>query len=283
MARPLKDGLDYFPLDSNFFGNDKVKMIKVRFGADGITIFLYLLCSIYKNGYYIKADEDYIYTMSFDLGMSTEKVMQVLTFLLKRSLFDDTLFKSDTILTSTGIQKRFQIAMAERARKRRKPIEVNGGFWLLKESETEPFIKVTHFYDYDRKKVSYSRKNDRFSAEESLKKSKVNNNYIYYSNPALEEEFLRYIDMRNHTGPTLLEEQIFSLKEQLDSMSDDDNERIAICKKAFRSGWKSFYPIKKNNTGKKNTARKNAFHNFEQRSYDYDDLERRLEDRNQKK
>ncbi len=108
MARPRKKGLDYFPLGIDFFSVIKVRILKSRFGVDGIAIYLYLLCEIYKNGYYIHLDEDFEYIMSDDLNMSSDKVKQVLKFLLERSLFDNKLFQSDTILTSAGIQRRFQ-------------------------------------------------------------------------------------------------------------------------------------------------------------------------------
>ena len=139
MSRPPKAGIDYFPLDVDFFTDKKIRILKARYGADGIAIYLYLLCEIYRAGYYIRFDDDMLFILSNDLGMSPDKVKQVLKFLLERSLLDSTLFQSDTILTSAGIQKRFQLAVKERARK--KPIEVKD-FWLLDEEETEPFIKV---------------------------------------------------------------------------------------------------------------------------------------------
>lgn len=170
MPRPQKEGIDYFPLDVNFFIDKKIRILKARYGADGITIYLYLLCEIYRAGYYIKFDDDMLYVISNDLKMSPDKVKQVLKFLLERSLLDSTLFQSDTILTSAGIQKRFQLAVKERARK--KPIEVKD-FWLLEPQETEPFIKVNPKADKSRKNDNKSGKNPGKSQELSLKKSKV--------------------------------------------------------------------------------------------------------------
>ena len=277
MARPKKKGLDYFPLDVDFFSDTKIKLLKARFGADGITIFVYLLCEIYKNGYYVKADEDFQYVMSDDLNMSIDKVKQVLKFLLERSLLDSKLFQSDTILTSAGIQKRFQIAVKERAKKN--PVEITR-FWLLKESETEPFIKVTHFEEKPEKNDDFSRKNDDNSREKSLKKSKVNNN-IYFTNTELENAFQLYIGMRRAGKDGITPEQITVLKEELLEVGKDDQERIAIAKKAFVSGWKSFYPIRKKiqERNQEYSGKKNQFHNFEQREYDYQDLEQKFIDK----
>lgn len=170
MPRPQKEGIDYFPLDVNFFVDKKVKILKARYGVDGIAIYLYLLCEIYRAGYYIRFDDDALFITSDDLCMSPDKVKQVLKFLLERSLFEDTLFQSDTILTSAGIQRRFQLAVKERAKKN--PIEVKG-FWLLDEAETEPFIKVNPDLNFSRNNGNNSRKNPDKSQEESLKESKV--------------------------------------------------------------------------------------------------------------
>lgn len=283
MARQKKQGIDYFSLDCDFFSDKKIKILKARYGADGITIYLYLLCEIYRNGYYIIVDDDFYYIMSDDLNMNCDKVKQVLTFLLERSMFDKQLFQSDAVLTSAGIQRRFQLAVKTRAKKN--PIEVER-FWLLKKEETEPFIKVTLFNDNSEKKENNSKKNNDNSQEESLKESKVNNTYIYFNNPELEKTFHLYISMRNQNQKyPLMPEQIEELKEELHSLGNTDEERILICKTAFIRGWKGFYPLnkQKNNSNSKASSSKgkkksnnNSFHNFEQRDYDYAALEEKL-------
>ena len=169
MAAPRKKKLDYFPLDSDFFSDKKIKVVLARYGADGVTLYLYIICEIYKNSYYIKVDEDFYYIASQDLNMSSDKVKQVLKFLLKRSLFDDKLFQSDAVLTSTGIQKRYQDAVSGRAKKNSIVIEK---YWLLKQEDTQPYLKVTLFNDYSEKNNSNSGKNSSNSGEISTKQKK---------------------------------------------------------------------------------------------------------------
>lgn len=171
MARPRKRGIEYFPFDVDFFSDKKIRILKSRFGADGITIYLYLLCEIYRNGYYIQLDEDYEYIIADDLGMSNEKVKQVLKFLLERSLLDSKLFQSDTIITSRGIQRRFQSAVKTRGLKSK--IEVDDKYWLLDEQETQPFIKYTHNPDNSENNDRYSKNNPDNSENNDTKKSKV--------------------------------------------------------------------------------------------------------------
>ena len=144
MARKKQEGNRFFRMDADFFSDRKIKILKARYGADGIVLYLYLLCEIYKTGYYLQVDDDFEYIISDDLNMDGNKVKQVLNFLLERSLFDDTLFQSDKVLTSAGIQRRYQAMVKARATKT--PITAER-FWLLSEEETETFIKVNKIHD----------------------------------------------------------------------------------------------------------------------------------------
>lgn len=275
MARPKKNGLDYFPLDADFFEDNKIKILKARYKADGIALYIYLLCEIYKQGYYIKVDDDLEYIISDTLGIDQNKVKQVLNFLLKRSLFNDKLFNSDKVLTSAGIQRRFQLAIKERARKN--PIEV-GGYWLLSEKETEPFIKCTLFEINTGNTNGFSGNNLNNSTEESLKKSKVNNIYNTIALPTeVEHAFKMYMLVRTHNHGEISSEQEQALREELLSLSTDEKELLAIVKKATAGGWKSFYKVKKDKPKEKANVKKNKFNNFEGRDYgNMDELTRKL-------
>ena len=287
MARPKKNGLSYFPLDVDFLEDNKIKILKARYGPDGIMLYVYLLCEIYKQGYYIQVDDDFEYIISEDLKMDQAKVKQVLNFLLSRSLFDNTLFQSDKVLTSAGIQRRFQLAVKERARKT--PIEV-GRFWLLKKEDTEPFIQCTLFGDFSGKNSLISGKTTFDSGKNDIKKSKVNKS-IYISaqpsdsfqNQELEAAFQLYLSGRIAKYGELSSEQIKVLREELAGMGSDDQERTAIAKQAFMNGWKGLYPVKKSSrkgSGKKQPS--NRFNNFHQREYDYSQLEKDLQKKQMK-
>lgn len=276
MARPRKEGMDYFSFDVDFFSDKKIKILKARYGADGITIYLYLLCEIYKNGYYLKMDDDFEFILSDDLNMNCDKVKQVLTFLLERSLFDNKLFQSDAVLTSTGIQRRFQLMVKTRASKN--PINV-GRFWILSKEETETFIKVRHSADISENNNSNSENNHSNSENKCIKKSKVKESKVkentkggFFENPELENAFRLYITGRINRGDKLTAEQIQILQEELSNLGENDTERIAIAKKAFASGWKSFYPI----NNRKASKQKKDLNNFERRAYDMDSLEKQL-------
>ncbi len=274
MARPR--GLLYFPFDIDFFEDNKIRILKARYKSDGVLIYLFLLCEIYREGYYIKVDDDFEYIISDELGIDQNKVKQVLNFLLKRSLFDNTLFSLDKVLTSAGIQRRYQLGIKERMRKSRTPLEV-GRYWLLNEEDTEPFIKCTLFEDNPGKHRGFSGKNSLNSEKNDTKKSKVNNknNNIAFEHPELEQAFQMYLLVREHNYGEILPEQIQALRDDLKTLSDKTEEQIAIVKKATAGGYKGFYELKTRKR-KSGSRQKNKANNFSGRDYNMEKLERGL-------
>ena len=279
MARRRQEGNLFFRLDVDFFSDKKIKILKARYGTDGITLYLYLLCEIYKTGYYLKVDEDFEFIISDDLNMDCNKVKQVLNFLLERSLFNDKLFQSDKVLTSAGIQRRYQGMVKARAIKT--PIRVEG-FWLLPEDETEPFIKVHPSLNNSENNHNNSRKNDDNSEKKETKETERKGEYIYtapqgkyFDDPSLNDAFVLYLNVRKNNGEQLQQEQIRLLREELLSMSDNAEELIAIVKKSTMKGWKGFFPLKNAKKGRKPVSDKNRFNNFPQR--DNQELIRQLE------
>lgn len=270
MPRGRQEGNRYFSLDVDFFSDKKIKILKSRYGPDGITLFIYLLCEVYKNGYYLKIDDDFEYIVSDDLNMDSMKVKQVLNFLLERSLFDNTLFQSDKVLTSAGIQRRYQRMVKSRAVKN--PIIVER-FWLLEKEETETFIKVNPSLNNSENNEDNSRKNDGNSKNYDIKENKRKEKDIeaqapgkYFEDTSLNDAFLLFLQVRRNNGERLSEEQVFLLRDELLSMSDQVEERVAIVKQSIMSNWKNFYPPKNKKGRKENSGRtQNRFNNFPQR------------------
>lgn len=173
MSRTIDNSLLYFPFDVDFFSNRKIKVLKSQYGCDGVMLYLYLLCEIYRsNGYYVQLDEDFKYIISDDLNMNPDKVGQIMNFLLKRSLFSDTLFKSDKVLTSEGIQYRFIEGIKSRAVKTSRT--VNKKFWLLSKEETPDFIQVRQFLKDFEEKTDSSEKKANNSEKKDIKERKEN-------------------------------------------------------------------------------------------------------------
>lgn len=298
MARPRKEGLDYFPLDVDFFSNRKIKILKSQFGADGITIYLYLLCEIYKKGYYIQVDDDFFYLVADDLNMQQNKIRQVINFLLSRSLFDNTLFQSDKVLTSVSIQRQYQESVKGRASKN--PICVKR-FWLLEKEETETFIKVMQNDNFSEKNPNYSEKNDFNSQNNDTKKSKGNKNKINENKtnkndfiPKLFNEFWevypRKCNMLNaqaeytyvlRTTETLSEEDLLAAAKnyaEACEIMDTEEKYIKMPDNWLKkSSWIEYLPENyKRPKEKNNCIQNNRFNNISARKYDYTELEKQL-------
>ncbi|HEL7524794.1 TPA: DUF4373 domain-containing protein [Enterococcus faecalis] len=108
MARPAKEGLDYFPLDVGIFEDEKIEAIAGEFGIKGELAVIKLLCAIYKKGYFILWDDLSQATLLKRLpGVSKEMLNQIVNRLVLWGFFDKELFDSVKVLTSENIQATF--------------------------------------------------------------------------------------------------------------------------------------------------------------------------------
>lgn len=111
MARKPKKGLTYFPMDIDIFQDIKIrKLIKYQ-GGKAISVYAYLLCSIYKDGYYMRWDNELPFIVSEVTGYDEAYIHEVIKSCLNIGLFSKNLFDKEKILTSKGIQERFIIVM----------------------------------------------------------------------------------------------------------------------------------------------------------------------------
>ena len=108
MGRKAKMRLDYFPMDVDIFQDLKIRKLIKRQGGKAITVYTLLLCYIYKNGYYMKWDSDLPFICSEQTGFEEAYVREVINVCLQLGLFSKSLYDKDGILTSRGIQERYQ-------------------------------------------------------------------------------------------------------------------------------------------------------------------------------
>ena len=108
MATEIKK-LSYFPMDTQFFENEKIEMLMANFGFEASGVYIKLLCKIYTNGYYMRWNETIckVFTYSLHSRFNSKKVQQIIDFLVEFNFFNKKLFLEHQILTSKGIQERF--------------------------------------------------------------------------------------------------------------------------------------------------------------------------------
>lgn len=133
MARISKPGLDYFPLDVNFFQDRKVRRISNRHHAAGIAALTSLLCLIYKEkGFYVAWNQDTLFDISQEVCCEEEEMQAIIDDCLSVGLFDTYIYKEYGILTSQAIQEQYHKIITDSRRKYKLPLE---RFWLIKEEE----------------------------------------------------------------------------------------------------------------------------------------------------
>lgn len=108
MGRKAKMRLDYFPMDVDFFQDLKIRKLIKRQGGKAIAVYTLLLCYIYKNGYYMVWDQDLPFICSEQTGYDEAYVREVIKVCLQLGLFSKDLYDKSGILTSRGIQERYQ-------------------------------------------------------------------------------------------------------------------------------------------------------------------------------
>jgi DNA replication protein DnaD len=114
MARPKKEGLDYFPLDVDMDQDDKIALIEAKHGLIGFSIVVKLLMKIYKNSYFYKWSEKEHLLFSSRINVDINSISEVINDCINWGLFDEKNYKNYSILTSKGIQERYVEAISRR-------------------------------------------------------------------------------------------------------------------------------------------------------------------------
>lgn len=126
MARPAKEGLDYFPLDVDIDQDDKLVVPIGKFGMQGFGIIVRLMAEIYKNGYFYPWSEKEQYVFARRVNVDINLINEVIVECTIWGFFHQRMFDQHHVLTSKGFQKRYL-----EAAKRRKEITMIDQFVLV--------------------------------------------------------------------------------------------------------------------------------------------------------
>ena len=124
MPRPQKAGVEYFPLDVE--NDDKLDFIEAEFGLTGFAVIVKLYQRIYKLGYYCEWNDEVALLFGKRLGTGGKAVSEIVSAAIRRSLFDEEIYRKYGVLTSRGIQKRYFEIVA-----RRRNVEVEQRYLLV--------------------------------------------------------------------------------------------------------------------------------------------------------
>jgi hypothetical protein len=116
MASINKTGLSYYTIDTDRYQDRRIKRLKKSFGCQGIAVYDYILCEIYRvQGCGSEWDEDTAFDVAEYFGLKETLVNEIVKYCGAVGLFDATLL-SGGIITSAAIQRRY-LEMCARAKR----------------------------------------------------------------------------------------------------------------------------------------------------------------------
>jgi len=128
MARPIKEGLDYFPHDTDASTDEKVEALRSLHGNDGYAFYFILLERIYRTpDFEIDiSDAETTQILAKKCGINSEVFRKILATALKYGCFDKAAYADRGVLTSNGVQKRASIVIRKREEMREKYQKAKG-------------------------------------------------------------------------------------------------------------------------------------------------------------
>ncbi|MDB2100050.1 Lin1244/Lin1753 domain-containing protein [Clostridium paraputrificum] len=261
MARPVKEGLEYFPLDCDIDQDDKVALIEAQHGIKGFGVVIKLLMKIYKNGYFYEWTEKEQLLFSKRVNVDINEVNVIINDLIKWNFFNEELFRSKKILTSNGIQKRYLAAVG-----RRQKVKILKEYLLL-DDETINVYKNLVIVDIN---TSSEVVNVDIGTQSKVKKSKVKESKENNNNKSL----LLFEELGfGSISPIILEDIKLLEKEYtetwvIEALKEASEQGIRNIKyvKGILKNWKARgFKAEKPQQFKNNKP--NGFNNFDGRDY----------------
>ena len=301
MARPVKEGLDYFELDCHM--EEKVRLIQAEFGLKGFAIVVKLYQKIYGGfGYYCEWNEDSLLLFMSENGVSSrdEKnlISEIVAACIRRNIFSEKLFNEFGILTSYGVQKRYLNAVS-----RREKVELIKEYLLISVGKNQDNVCINSI------NVNRNSVNVCSNSQSREEKSREENNIV--ATPAEPKPAtvsfqdgsfeIRCVDMiinsclktfpNSKVPQSLTDKQKWAVEidrmKRIDKRSEEDivnaldyaitdsfwQTNIRSAKK-FREKFETLIVQSRKNRNRGNI--KNSFNNFTQNIYDFDELEKEL-------
>ena len=223
MARPRKDGLDYFPLDVNFLSDLKIKKIIRAYGAQAVAVVMSVLTTVYRdNGYFATYDDDLVFIIADELKLEDGYVKDVIEKMIEVEFLDKKQKEENKILTSIGIQERYL-----KACERRVKTTLNATYSLLNDSSNElPQTESTDKESFCKQKPHSTAVNDSKSTQSKVKERKGKDS---------KEKESKLINISNSEKDKIINEQFEALWKMY-PRKERKNDALKAYKKAIKNG-----------------------------------------------
>lgn len=234
MARPTKNGLDYFPLDVAL--DDKFELLEAEFGIQGFAVVVKLFQKIYGGqGYYCEWTNEVALLFSRNIGLGCSAVSEIVEASIRRGIFDKKMLNKYMILTSEGLQKRYIDACV-----RRKQIFMEKRYLLLSVPDLPDNVVINAV------NVDINDKNDNINPQSKVKESKVKESKAIIVDD-LKEAWQAFAEMRNRIRKPMTNYAAELIIKKLDKLAPNDYaKQKEILLKSVENGWASVYPLNEN-------------------------------------
>jgi len=124
MARPIKEGMDYFPHDTAASNDKKIEALRAIYGNDGYAFYFIMLEQIYQEPSFelvisdAETREEMLQILARKVAVTKEVFTQILNTAIKWECFDKELYEQKGVLTSNGIKKRSGVVLEKRQKMR---------------------------------------------------------------------------------------------------------------------------------------------------------------------
>lgn len=281
MARPTKTGLDYFELDCQL--EEKVRLIQAEFGLKGFAVVVKLYQKIYGGfGYYCEWNDDALLLFMSENGLSSDNknlIEEIVSACIRRNIFSKELFEHFGILTSEGVQKRYLNATV-----RREKVELKKEYLLVSVGKNNVNVYINSI-NVNKNPVNVC-KNSQSRVEKSKEENNiyVQNEFERASKPTKKEidDFFERIwklypkkrgkgQVSDAKKRTLFSIGIDEMTRTVERYKKEhkDMKYVQNGSTFFNSGYVDYLD-------ENYVSLQNGRKSFEQRDYDFDDLELKL-------
>lgn len=242
MARPLKIGIDYFPLNIDWVTDDKIFVLRAETGWQGIGIYMALISKIYEAGYYLEWNDKAEKIFAAKNNIDKDVLNKIVSVCRNEGLFDNKLFKKHGILTSVGIQKRFfEIT------RRREKVNVFKEYILININGYNNLIIV----NINKDNADINPENDDDSTQSKVESKIESKEKIYFTEnfnekiDELMEAWNDYQDMRKKIKKPMTDNAAKKILNKLKELSGGKaNEAIKILDQSTMNSWQGLFELK---------------------------------------
>lgn len=269
----------WLKLKEGFFKEKEIKKLRKIAGGDTYTI-IYLklmLLSLSDAGrlFYDEIEDSFAEELALEIDEEPENVKVTLIYLQQMGLLE-LINQNEAFLTripeSIGSETE-KAALMRKSRARKKLLLQNEN----SNNVTDLLPDVTKCYTEIEKEKEINidiekEKEKELPPQAESKKKAATKKYV--ADDDLNNSIIAFIEYRKKLKKPMTEKAIELLISKLNQLSPDIVTQIEIINQSILNGWQGIFPLKQETTT--TPQAKGNFHNFNQRQYDYDELERNL-------